>query len=109
MDGFPQQRENTIYFPEYLAARWRCAGVYQPAFTDRFPDVDFQLQNIVIGPQGVFQEAVAIGTHKDVWLGFKPTGKKLTWRTLIFFPWDPEKKKFKGERMFSTMTDEMLS
>ena len=74
-----------------------------------FPDVDFQLQNIVIGPQGVFQEAVAIGTHKDVWLGFKPTGKKLTWRTLIFFPWDPEKKKFKGERMFSTMTDEMLS
>lgn len=73
-----------------------------------FPDVDFQLQNIVIGPQGVFQEAIACGTHKAVWLGFPPTGKVLQWITLIFFPWDSEEKKFKGERMFSTLTEAML-
>jgi predicted ester cyclase len=73
-----------------------------------FPDIDFQLQNIVIGPQGVFQEAFVSGTHKNNWLGFKPTDKKLNWNTLIFFPWDSEKKKFKGERVYSTLTDEML-
>ena len=73
-----------------------------------FPDIDFQLQNIVIGPQGVFQEAIAIGTHKGTWLGYPPTEKTLQWVTLIFFPWDDEKKKFKGERMFSTLTEAML-
>lgn len=73
-----------------------------------FPDVDFQLQNIVIGPQGVFQEAHVIGTHKATWLDFPPTGRKLEWDTLILFPWDAKKKKFKGERVFSTLTDDML-
>ena len=73
-----------------------------------FPDIDFQLQNIVIGPQGVFQEAFVTGTHKADWLGFAPTGKKLQWNTLILFPWDSEKKKFKGERVYSTLTDDML-
>ena len=73
-----------------------------------FPDINFQLQNIVIGPQGVFQEAYVTGTHKSDWLEFPPTGKKLQWNTLIFFPWDSDKKKFKGERMFSTLTDNLL-
>ncbi|MHA1992148.1 MAG: ester cyclase [Candidatus Hodarchaeales archaeon] len=72
-----------------------------------FPDIDFQLQNIVIGPQGVFQEAIATGTHKGEWLGTQPSGKKLKWVTLIFFPWDSSQKKFKGERMFSTLTEEI--
>ena len=74
-----------------------------------FPDIDFQLQNIVIGPQGVFQEAFVTGTHKSDWIGFPPTGKKLNWNTLILFPWDSEKGKFKGERVYSTLTDDMLS
>lgn len=73
-----------------------------------FPDIDFQLQNIVIGPQGVFQEAHVYGTHKAKWLDSPPTGKKLEWDTLILFPWDADKKKFKGERMFTTLTDDML-
>lgn len=73
-----------------------------------FPDVDFQLQNIVIGPQGVFQEAFVTGTHKADWLDNPPTGKNFSWTTIIFFPWDSEKKKFKGERIYSTLTDDML-
>ena len=71
-----------------------------------FPDIDFQLQNIVIGPQGVFQEAFVTGTHKDTWLEFPATGRKMQWNTIIFFPWDPVKKKFKGERVYSTLTDD---
>lgn len=74
-----------------------------------FPDIEFELQNIVIGPQGVFQEANVMGTHKGTWLGHPPTGKKYQWVTLIFFPWDKEKKKFKGERMFSTLTEDKLT
>ncbi|HMG18036.1 MAG TPA: ester cyclase [Gemmatimonadales bacterium] len=65
-----------------------------------FPDIHFDLQNIVIGPQGVFEEAKVTGTHKARWLDRKPTGQKVEFRVVIFFPWDLEKKKFKGERVY---------
>lgn len=68
-----------------------------------FPDIDFQLQNIVIGPQGVFEEAHVVGTHKAKWLDMEPTHEKVEFNVTIFFPWDPVKKKFSGERVYSDM------
>ncbi len=68
-----------------------------------FPDIHFDLQNIVIGPQGVCEEAKVTGTHKARWLDRKPTGDKVEFRVVIFFPWDLEKKKFKGERVYLAM------
>ena len=65
-----------------------------------FPDIHFDLQNIVIGPQGVCEEAKVTGTHKARWLDRKPTGQKVEFRVVILFPWDLEKKKFKGERVY---------
>ena len=65
-----------------------------------FPDIHFDLQNIVIGPQGVCEEAKVTGTHKARWLDRKPTGQKVEFRVVIFFPWDLEQKKFKGERVY---------
>jgi len=65
-----------------------------------FPDIHFDLQNIVIGPQGVCEEAKVTGTHKARWLDRKPTGEKVEFRVVIFFPWDLQKKKFKGERVY---------
>ena len=84
------------------------AAAFYTHLLTAFPDIDFQLQNIVIGPQGVFQEAFVTGTHKAQWLESPPTGKRHNWSTIIFFPWDSEKKKFKGERIYTTLTDEML-
>ena len=66
-----------------------------------FPDIHFDLQNIVIGPQGVCEEAKVTGTHKARWLDRKPTGEKVEFRVVIFFPWDLEQKKFKGERVYA--------
>jgi predicted ester cyclase len=68
-----------------------------------FPDIHFDLQNIVIGPQGVCEEAKVTGTHKARWLDRQPTGQKVEFRVVIFFPWDVEKKKFKGERVYIAM------
>jgi len=65
-----------------------------------FPDIHFDLQGIVIGPQGVCEEASVSGTHKGKWLSHAPTAAKLDFRVVIFFPWDPRLKKFKGERVF---------
>lgn len=66
-----------------------------------FPDIDFSLTSIVVGPQGVCEEAVVTGTHTAAWLGIEPTGEKLVWRNVIFFPWDPERRLFTGERVYS--------
>jgi predicted ester cyclase len=66
-----------------------------------FPDIHFDLTNIVIGPQGVCEEARVTGTFTNKWLDTEPTGEKLTWNVVIFFPWDPEKRLFTGERVWT--------
>ena len=64
-----------------------------------FPDVDFQLTNIVIGPQGVCEEADVTGTHEQDWLDYAATGERVEFQVVIFFPWDPKAKLFSGEKI----------
>ena len=66
-----------------------------------FPDIHFDLTHIVIGPQGVSEEADVTGTHEAAWLGFPPSGERLSWKVVIFFPWDPERRLFRGERVYT--------
>lgn len=88
-------------FPD--GARWEGhAGAthFYLELLSAFPDIHFDLQSIVIGPQGVCEEARVTGTHKDKWLDREPTGGKVEFRVVIFFPWDSAKRKFAGERVF---------
>jgi predicted ester cyclase len=64
-----------------------------------FPDIHFALSNIVVGPQGVFEEAHVTGTHRGDWLDYPPTGEAVEFTVVIFFPWDPSRKLFLGERV----------
>ena len=66
-----------------------------------FPDIHFDLTDIVIGPQGICEEADVTGTHKTEWLGFPPSGERLAWKVVIFFPWDPEQRLFRGEKVYT--------
>jgi predicted ester cyclase len=66
-----------------------------------FPDIDFDLTEIVIGPQGVCEEANVTGTHEAAWLGIEPGGERLAWKVVIFFPWDREHRLFGGERIYT--------
>jgi hypothetical protein len=65
-----------------------------------FPDIHFELTDIVIGPQGVCEEARVTGTHAADWLGFKATGGRVAFRVVIFFPWDPVQRLFRGEKVY---------
>ena len=66
-----------------------------------FPDIHFDLQNIVIGPQGVFEEAFASGTYQSQWLDMPdPSGQRLEFAVTILFPWDPKQRLFSGERIY---------
>jgi predicted ester cyclase len=67
-----------------------------------FPDIHFDLTDIVIGPQGVCEEAEVTATHSGPWLGIEPTGERLAWKVVIFFPWDPERRRFRGEKVYTT-------
>lgn len=66
-----------------------------------FPDIHFDLQNIVIGPQGVFEEAFVTGTYQSPWLDMpSPHGQPIEFAVTIFFPWDPRRRLFTGERVY---------
>jgi predicted ester cyclase len=68
-------------------------------FLSAFPDVHFDLTDIVIGPQGVIEVATLSGTFLGPWLGVAPTGKAVTETIVISFPWDPDAGRFAGERI----------
>ena len=87
-------------------ARWEghdgAARFYTELLT-AFPDIHFDLDYIVIGPQGVCEEAIVTATHQERWLDHEPTGERLEWRNAIFFPWDQAARKFKGEMVYTDL------
>ena len=98
--------EDCVYTVAGTGARWEghegAARFYTELLT-AFPDIHFDLDYIVIGPQGVCEEAIVTGTHEGRWLGYEPTGERLEWRNAIFFPWDPAARKFKGEMVYTDL------
>jgi hypothetical protein len=95
--------EDCVYELAQTGERWEghegAARFYTELLT-AFPDIHFDLTDIVIGPQGVCEEARVTGTHAGEWVGQAPTGKRRTWRVVIFFPWDPERRLFRGEKVY---------
>jgi predicted ester cyclase len=71
-----------------------------------FPDIRFDLTDIVIGPQGVCEEANVSATQQHgPWLGTPPTGEPLQWKVVIWFPWDPDRRLFRGEKVYVSGID----
>jgi predicted ester cyclase len=96
--------EDCVYELVQTGHRWEGhegATRFYMGLLGAFPDIDFQLTEIVIGPQGVFEEADVTGTHEGEWLGVGPTGERLAWKAAILFPWDRERRKFSGERVYT--------
>jgi hypothetical protein len=65
-----------------------------------FPDIEFQLTDIVIGPQGVFEAARLTGTNLGPWGGVPASGLPVALEVLILFPWDPVPRLFLGEKIW---------
>jgi steroid delta-isomerase-like uncharacterized protein len=95
--------EDCVYELAQSGHRWEGhegAARFYTELLSAFPDIHFDLTDIVIGPQGVSEEARVTGTHKAPWLGTPPSGEFLQWRVVIFFPWDSERRLFKGEKVY---------
>src|ERR687897_1031362 len=96
--------EDCVYELVQTGERWEghdgAARFYTELLT-AFPDIHFDLTDIVIGPQGVCEWARVTGTHRARWLEHDATNEFLTWNVVILFPWDREKRLFKGEKVYS--------
>ena len=96
--------DDCVYEVRPDGARWEGhegAARFYTELLSAFPDIHFDLTDIVIGPQGVCEWARVSGTHKGKWLDNEPTDELLTWNVVILFPWDREKRLFKGEKVYS--------
>ena len=94
--------EDCVY--ELIASGHRWEGHngarrFYTEFLSAFPDVHFDLTDIVIGPQGVIEVATLTGTFRGPWLGVPPTGEAVSETIVICFPWDPATRRFAGERI----------
>ena len=76
------------------------ARLFYTTFLGACPDVKFNLTDIVIGPQGVFEVAQMTGTQLGPWAGSEATGKPVHTTVIIFFPWNPAAAKFSGEKIY---------
>jgi hypothetical protein len=99
--------EDCVYEVLGTGARWEghegAARFYTELLT-AFPDIHFDLTDIVIGPQGVCEWARVSGTHEARWLQHEPSHERLIWNVVILFPWDRERRLFKGEKVYSDAT-----
>lgn len=74
-----------------------------------FPDIHFDLENIIIGPQGVFELANVTATFREKWLEHPPTNESIEFKVNIIFPWDRELKKFKGEIVYIDTYEQLMN
>src|SRR5215211_135164 len=95
--------EDCVYEVVPTGQRWEGhdgARTFYTTFLGAFPDVHFDLQDIVIGPQGVIEVAAMTGTHQGEWAGVMPSGNPVELTIIIHFPWNPAAGKFAGERVY---------
>lgn len=94
---------NCVYELVPTGQRWTghagARAFYSELFA-AFPDNRFALQEIVVGPQGVFEAARLTGTNLGPWAGAPASGLPVDLEVLILFPWDPATGRFRGERIW---------
>jgi predicted ester cyclase len=95
--------EDCVYELIPTGQRWERhdgARVFYTTFLGAFPDVHFDLTDIVIGPQGVFEVATMTGTQQGAWAEIEAHGKSIGSKVVIHFPWNPTAQKFGGENVY---------
>src|SRR5690348_189570 len=105
--------EDCVYEIIPTGQRWEGhdgARAFYTTFLGAFPDVKFNLTDIVIGPQGVIEITDMEGTHRGTWAGIAATGRPVRQQIIIHFPWNPAAEKFAGERIYfdrSALTEQL--
>ena len=74
---------------------------YTRAFIPSFEGMQWNPQALVIGPQGVLDVADMTATLVRAFPGLSNVGERVVLEWVIYFPWDAEQRKFRGETIYS--------
>ena len=77
------------------------ADQFYRLFIPSFTAMTWVPQALVIGPQGVLDVVNMTGTLVRDFAGMKASPDPLNLQWVIYFPWLPDKQKFRGEIVFS--------
>jgi hypothetical protein len=85
---------------ERWEGRARVADFYR-VFLSSFEGMAWIPQALVIGPQGVLDVVNMTGKLVKEFGGLRQVGRPVHLQWVIYFPWLPDKGKFKGELIYS--------
>jgi hypothetical protein len=88
----------------FLGQKWighDGADRFYREFIPAFENMTWVPQALVVGPQGVLDVVDMTGTLVRDFAGMTASRDELHLQWVIFFPWVPEQKKFRGEKVFS--------
>jgi predicted ester cyclase len=94
---------SSVYELVPTGQRWEGHAGARAFYTElfaAFPDNRFELTDIVVGPQGVFESARLTGANLGPWAGVPASGLPVALEVLILFPWDPVTRLFLGEKIW---------
>jgi hypothetical protein len=77
------------------------AREFYETFIPSFENMHWVPQALVIGPQGVLDVADMTATLVRPFGGLEAVGERISTEWVIYFPWDPERHKFRGETVYS--------
>ena len=100
--------EDCVYHIIPTGQRWdghAGAREFYTSFLRAFPDVHFDLQDIVIGPQGVIEVTRMTATQRGSWAGQPSSGGRVDTLIVIHFPWAGASQRFAGERIYYDRAD----
>ena len=80
---------------------WDGAVEFYGRFLDAFSDMQWVPQTVVIGPQGILDVADMTATLEAPFGGIEDVGEQVRLEWVIYFPWNPEQKRFEGETFYS--------
>lgn len=96
--------DNCVFELVPSGERWagqKQADAFYRIFIPSFSQMMWMPQALVIGPQGVLDVANMTGILERPFAGLSAVGQKINLQWVIYFPWIPQEKKFRGETIYS--------
>ncbi len=84
-----------VFTGDYAKGGPEIVKKYIEELRSAFPDVQVTIDPIIAENNMVAWQRTHTGTHEGAYLGFEPTGNRITWRTMIFSQYNEDGKVLK--------------
>jgi hypothetical protein len=101
---FGTMTDDCLYEIKQSGQRWEgqaAARAFYRTFLGAFSGMQWVPQTVVIGPQGILDVADMTAVQETPFAGIDRVGQTVQLEWVIYFPWNPDQKKFEGETFYS--------